>query len=319
MKLLVLIDLKDKYLDDLRESFSELEIVKSLEIEEQKKEIKDAEIVICGGNGLKEELLKAANNLQWIQSWSAGLDAFNNDQILEQLQEKEIKLCSSSGIHGDPIAEHVMGFLINYSRRLYDYYRMQQKKEWDFIQVDQLSGKSLAIIGLGSIGLEIAARAKAFNMTTLGVKRNFSENIDNIDELSYNHQLLEVLEKADYIVVTVPLTDETRDMFGEKEFAVMKKSAFFVNIARGGVVDEKALIKALERKEIAGAGLDVFAEEPLDSDSPLYQMENVYITPHVSGAHPDYNKNAIGIFKENLVRYLDEEELINLMDYSLGY
>ncbi|MFW5981289.1 MAG: D-2-hydroxyacid dehydrogenase [bacterium] len=318
MKLLVLIDLKEHYLHNLSKLY-DIEVVKALEFEDQKREIKDAEILITGGGGVSPQLLRLAVKLKWIQTWSAGLDAFINSEIINQLIEKDIIVSSSSGIHGEPIAEHVMGFLINYSRRLYDFYKMQESKEWKWLNTNQLSGKTIAIIGAGSIGQEIALKAKAFKMKIIAVKRDITETVDNFDEIYSNNDLLKVLPGADYVVATVPLTDETKGMFSEKEFKAMKDSAFFVNIARGEVVNEKALIKALGEKEIAGAGLDVFEKEPLDKDSQLYNLENVYITPHVSGSFPDYNKEAIKLFKENLERFIDGQKLMNLMDYNRGY
>ncbi|MEJ6950157.1 D-2-hydroxyacid dehydrogenase [Natronospora cellulosivora (SeqCode)] len=319
MKLLLLIDLKEKYINEIQDSFANVEILKCLKLEKQKREIVDAEIVISGGDGIKLELLEKAEKLNWIQAWSAGLDSFNNTATLNYLKEKGIKVTSTSGIHADPISEHVMGFLLNHSRRLYDFYELQKKQKWEWLTVNQLSGKTIAIIGIGSIGKEIAFKAKAFKMKTIAVKKNINESLDHIDELYSNKELLQLLPRADYVVVTVPLTDETRAMFGEKEFKAMKESAFFVNIARGEVVDEKAMIRAFEDGEIDGAALDVFEEEPLNINSPLYSLENVYITPHISGAYPDYNKNAIKIFKENLKRFNDGSDLLNLMDYAKGY
>ena len=177
----------------------------------------------------------------------------------------------------------------------------------------------MVIVGTGSIGREIARRARAFRMKTIGVKRRVEGKVDYIDELYNNDQLETALKQGDYIVVALPLTEETRDFITEKEFAVMKETAFFVNIARGEVVDEGALIKALREGKIAGAALDVFREEPLSPDSPLYELDNVYITPHISAVHPDYNLKAVRLFIENLKNYLEDREIRNLVDYSRGY
>lgn len=240
-------------------------------------------------------------------------------EALEILEEKNIRVASMSGIHGDPIAEHVMGFIINFNRQLYRFYDQQKEAKWEDLNVIQSVDKTMVIIGTGSIGQEIARRAKAFKMKTIGVKRTIKKQLDYFDELYSNEDLILALKQGDYLAVTVPLTEETEGMFAEKEFAAMKKSAFFVNIARGNVVNEKAMINALENGEIAAAGLDVFEKEPLPTDSPLYQLDNVYITPHISGAHPEYNRNATKIFIKNLRRHLAGEELINLVDYGRGY
>ncbi|MFP4662503.1 MAG: D-2-hydroxyacid dehydrogenase [Halanaerobiales bacterium] len=318
MKILVTIDLKEKYLDNIREVDSAIEISKKLDFKEQIKEIEDADIMISGG-GSNLDLLQKAGKLDWVQTWSAGVEDYTYDEVVEVLKEKGIRVASMSGIHGDPIAEHVMGFLINYNRKLYEFYDQQKENLWKDQKVTQLSGRTIVIVGTGSIGVEIARRAKSFKMKTIGVKREVNKEVDFIDELYSNQDLHRAISMGDYLVVTVPLTEETKYMFGEEEFKVMKESAFFVNIARGEIVNEKALIEALKNRTIAAAGLDVFEEEPLPVDSPLYGMDNVYITPHISGAHPDYNKNAISIFIENLKRYLNGEELINLVDYNRGY
>ncbi len=257
--------------------------------------------------------------MQVIQTWSAGVDKYMEEEVLQHLKARGIKLISMSGIHGDPIAEHVMGLIINYSRRLYDFYEAQKERKWLRLDVGQLAGKTMVIVGTGSIGREIARRAKAFRMRTIGVKRNIEGKIDYIDELYSNAQLEIALKQGDYIVIALPLTEETRGFIGRKEFAVMKETAFFVNIARGEVVDEGALIEALKEGRIAGAALDVFTEEPLSPDSPFYDLENVYITPHISAAHPDYNLKAVRLFIENLKSYLENREIKNLVDYNRGY
>jgi D-2-hydroxyacid dehydrogenase (NADP+) len=238
---------------------------------------------------------------------------------VEVLKRKGIKLVNMSGIHGDPIAEHVMGLIINYSRGLYRLYEYQQEQKWQRINVGQLEDRTMTIVGTGSIGREIARRAKAFKMKTIGVKRTIKNELEFFDRLFTDDDLQRALQEADYVVVTVPLTTETRGMFGEREFEAMKETAFFVNIARGAVVDEQAMIEALKKGIIAGAGLDVFEIEPLPADSPLYRLENVYLTPHISGLHPDYNLKAIRLFVDNLQRYSRGEKLLNLVDYGVGY
>jgi len=318
VKILVTIDLKEKYLNMIKDVGTDIDICKALDLEKQVEELRDADIMIAGGES-NQELLENANNLDWIQTWSAGVEDFTKSGVLEILEEKNIRVASMSGIHGDPIAEHVMGFIINFNRQLYRFYDQQKEAKWEDLKVIQSVDKTMVIIGTGSIGQEIARRAKAFKMKTIGVKRTIKKQLDYFDKLYSNEELISALKQGDYLVVTVPLTEETEGMFAEKEFAAMKKSAFFVNIARGNVVNESALINALKNGEIAAAGLDVFEKEPLPADSPLYQLDNVYITPHISGAHPEYNRNATRIFIENLKRYIAGEELINLVDYGRGY
>ncbi len=318
MKLLVTIDLKEKYMEMIRDAFPEILTVKALDPARQVEEIIDTDFLVTGFKP-DLELFKKGERLQVIQTWSAGVDKYMEEEVLQNLKARGIKLISMSGIHGDPIAEHVMGLIINYSRRLYDFYEAQKERKWLRLDVGQLAGKTMVIVGTGSIGREIARRAKAFRMRTIGVKRNIEGKIDYIDELYSNAQLEIALKQGDYIVIALPLTEETRGFIGRKEFAVMKQTAFFVNIARGEVVDEGALIEALKEGGIAGAALDVFTEEPLSPDSPFYDLENVYITPHISAAHPDYNLKAVRLFIENLKSYLENREIKNLVDYNRGY
>lgn len=318
MKLLVTIDLKEKYMEMIRDAFPEILTVKALDPARQVEEIIDTDFLVTGFKP-DLELFKKGERLQVIQTWSAGVDKYMEEEVLQNLKARGIKLISMSGIHGDPIAEHVMGLIINYSRRLYDFYEAQKERKWLRLDVGQLAGKTMVIVGTGSIGREIARRAKAFRMRTIGVKRNIEGKIDYIDELYSNAQLEIALKQGDYIVIALPLTEETRGFIGRKEFAVMKQTAFFVNIARGEVVDEGALIEALKEGGIAGAALDVFTEEPLSPDSPFYDLENVYITPHISAAHPDYNLKAVRLFIENLKSYLENREIKNLVDYNRSY
>ena len=318
MKLLVTIDLKEKYMEMIRDAFPEILTVKALDPARQVEEIIDTDFLVTGFKP-DLELFKKGERLQVIQTWSAGVDKYMEEEVLQNLKARGIKLISMSGIHGDPIAEHVMGLIINYSRRLYDFYEAPEERKWLRLDVGQLAGKTMVIVGTGSIGREIARRAKAFRMRTIGVKRNIEGKIDYIDELYSNAQLEIALKQGDYIVIALPLTEETRGFIGRKEFAVMKETAFFVNIARGEVVDEGALIEALKEGRIAGAALDVFTEEPLSPDSPFYDLKNVYITPHISAAHPDYNLKAVRLFIENLKSYLENREIKNLVDYNRGY
>ncbi len=319
MKIMVTIDLKEDYLSKIRETAPEALVVKAVDMENQKREIQNSEVIIAFGDSLSMELLPEAVNLKWLQSWAAGVDNFTTPEVMKQLIDNNVKLTTMSGIHGDVIAEHTMGLVISFSRKLHKFYEQQQKGIWQRLKVDQLEGKTMAIIGLGSIGMEISRKAQVFKMHTIGVKKNVNENIDCVDELYSNDELLSVLNKADYVVVIVPLTDETTHMFGKEEFQAMKETAYFINMARGQVVNEEELILALEEAWIAGAGLDVFEEEPLPAASPLYRLDNVLITPHVGGIHPDYHKKALQVFLKNLERYQQGLELENLVDYNRGY
>ncbi|HKL76350.1 MAG TPA: D-2-hydroxyacid dehydrogenase [Halanaerobiales bacterium] len=320
MKILFDFDISEEYVNRLKQLAPEAEFVVSDSEDKTKKEIVDSDLLF-DFRGIEREDIERAENLKWIQTWTAGVDKFMEDDFKKVLKEKDIILTNMSGVHSNVIAEHSLGFMINFSRRFCDFHEQKNNKDWNRLKVDQLAGKTLAVVGLGSIGSEIARKAKVFEMNVLGVNRSGEGDFDHVDKLYGQDELNKALELTDYVVVIVPLTPETEGMIGEKEFAAMKESAYFINMARGEVVDEPAMIEALREGKIAGAGLDVFAKEPLPQDSPLYELDNVLITPHVGGAFPGYNKKAIKIVEENLEKFVKgkKEEMINIIDYNLGY
>ena len=320
MKILFDFEISEEYVDRLQELAPEAEFVVSDDKDVIRKEIVDSD-VLFDFRGVEKEDIKKAEKLKWIQTWTAGVDKFMKDDFREVLEERDIILTNMSGVHSNVIAEHSLGFMINFSRRFCDFHEQKNNKVWERLKVDQLEDKNLAVVGLGSIGQEIARKAKVFEMNVLGVNRSGKGQFDFVDQLFSQNELSAALEMADFVVVIVPLTPETEGMIGKEEFEVMKDSAYFINMARGEVVDEPVMIEALREGKIAGAGLDVFANEPLAEDSPLYELDNVLITPHVGGAFPGYNKKAIKIVEKNLEKFVsgDLAEMINKIDYNLGY
>ncbi len=258
-----------------------------------------------------------SNKLKWVQSWSAGVDYLD----LDHLQKNDIHLTSASGVHAYPISETIFAYMLGFTRLIHTYIRQQQEKKWYHANLKaEIHEKTIGIVGVGEIGKETAKIAQAFGMKVLGV-RHSGRDVDYVDEMYTPSDLSLVLERSDFVVVTLPLTKETHHMFGKEQFAQMKNSAFFVNIGRGSIVDETALISALQQKEIGGAGLDVFESEPLQSDSPLWEMDNVIITPHSAGATEYYTNRVIqDIFIPNLKSYLVKgAPTINVFQHNLGY
>ncbi|MRR18516.1 MAG: D-2-hydroxyacid dehydrogenase, partial [Deltaproteobacteria bacterium] len=208
-----------------------------------------------------------------------------------------------------------------FSRRLGDFLRAQTEKRWahDYgYEADELTGRTLLIIGAGSIGSEIARKAKAFDMTVYGIK-NDPVPLEHFDRVAGTDALHGFLAESDYNVVITPLTARTYRMIGEKEFKAMKNSSIFINVSRGDTVDEAAMIEALRRGEIAGAGLDVFRDEPLPVSSPLWDMKNVFITPHMAGMSPHYMERAMEVFCDEFVAYRGGEKLRNVIGLDRGY
>jgi phosphoglycerate dehydrogenase-like enzyme len=267
------------------------------------------------GWDIPREAVQKADRLAWIHSTAAGVDQLLHPEV----RERDIVLTSSSGIH-QPLVEHVFAFILALHRRLHVAVRLQLQRRWDRRRMvgDEVAGKTLGILGLGTIGRDIAARAGAFGMRVVGTKRTPAP-VPGVERVLPPDGLPEVLRESDVVVVTLPLTPQTRGLLGEAEFRMMKPSAVFINVGRGAVVREAALVRALREGWIAAAALDVFEHEPLPADSPLYALENVILTPHVSGTSPRYLDRAVPLFCENLRRFLTGQPLLNLVDKERGY
>jgi phosphoglycerate dehydrogenase-like enzyme len=257
-----------------------------------------------------------SNRVKWIQTASAGIDYLP----LDLLEEKEILLTNSSGIHANGIAESIFGMLLSYTRGIGKALIAQQKAEWlERSALLELKDKTIMIVGTGQIGRQTGKLAKAFGMKTIGINRSGRE-VEYMDKQFTQESLKEVINEADIVVNILPLTNETQEIFDFDLFKQMKESAIFINVGRGGTVSTPDLMEALEKKEIAYAALDVFHEEPLPADHPLWQRKDVLITPHFSGMLEDYDKSLFPIFEENLKAYVDGKQLpVNLVDYKKGY
>lgn len=275
----------------------------------------EAEVIY--GLRFPENILERAPHLKWVQTSSAGVDTL----VGTKLWQCDVILTNASGIHAIPIREHVLGIMLMFVKYAPVYFANKQTKIWKQHMPDQLCGKTLGVVGLGRIGEAIARAAKVFDMRVVATRRFVTEHETSpvADTLYPSDKLLEMLEESDFVVVAVALTDETRKLIGERELRAMKPTAYIINIARGSVIDEAALTRALKEKWIAGAGLDVFEKEPLPQGSELWTLPNVIITPHVAGVMPDYNARAMEVFCENLRRYLAGQPLMNVIDRTRGY
>jgi len=267
--------------------------------------IDDAEIVVSFG--FEGELLEGAEHLEWIQALVAGVDQYD----FETLEEQGITLTNASGIHAEPIGEQVLGYMLAFERNIHTAVRQQGRGIWERFRGGELAGKTVGIVGLGAIGTRVAELAQPFDTTVIGTKANPDDAPDAVDEVFGPDGLHEVCQRSDYLVVACPLTDETRGMIGRWEFRMMKGDAVLINIARGEVVDQDAMVYALQQHSIGGAALDVFETEPLPQDSPLWGLSNVIVTPHMSGSTPEYMDRCAELFVENYRRYLDGEPLEN--------
>ncbi len=313
MKIVAAFDLSEKHVKRIEENYP-VKVVVCAEPAQLRKTIRDADIIISSWS-FPPRLIEAAPSLKWIHSVGAGVDGI----LTSDLVRSSVLITSSSGIHREPISEHVLTYMLCFSRGFHTFMRQQVQKKWNRIGLDELAGKTVGIVGLGEIGSEIALKAKCLGMRVVAVKRTVGEKPGFVDELWSAGRLKKLLEESDFIVLSIPLTKTTAGLIGDEEFKSMKKSAYFINIGRGRLVQEEKLIQALKEGLIAGAGLDVFEKEPLPTESELWEMPNVIITPHVAGSNPYYFARAMSIFEENLKRFLKGDELVNLVDKKLGY
>lgn len=272
--------------------------------------------VILGG--ISREEFRMARNLRWIQATGAGVDGL----LFPELVESDVILTNASGVHPIPIAEHTFALILAITRGLIKSFEGKRRKEWlhNEVFIDELYGKTIGIIGYGRIGQGIARLARGFGMRVIGLKRDPGKEVEVKPDVLLGKDSLDILLKeSDIVVIIVPLTKETYHMIGERELRLMKPTSILINVARGKVVDESALIKALKEKWIFSAGLDVFETEPLPPESELWGLDNVVITPHIAGLNPHYTDRLLDIFIRNLQAYPDISKMINVVDKRLGY
>ncbi len=282
----------------------------------------DTEILLTYGEDLTPEWIDKCRSLKWIQVISAGLDRMPFPAI----DRRGILVTNARGIHAIPISEYVMGMVLSIVRRFPQFFELQQNNDWDrSIRIDEAEGTTIGILGAGAIGSAIAERAKAFGMKTIGMNTS-GRPAAHFDEMAAREKMDRVLAESDFIVVIVPLTPDTNRMIGERELRLMKQTAWLINIARGDVVEEDALVRVLAEERIGGAVLDVFRQEPLPADHPLWQVKNCLLTPHVSGRSPKYMERAMAIFLQNLAVYRDRKvtgrtygNFVNRVDPARGY
>jgi phosphoglycerate dehydrogenase-like enzyme len=265
-----------------------------------------------------EELRRNAPKLRWLQLTSAGVDRAARSGLLDG----DLMVTSASGLHATPIGEYVLLQMLMFAKGAHRFVRAQAQREWVRYMPQELHGKTVGVVGLGHIGAEVARLANAFGCRVIATRRSATERTRGegpVDELLPPSDLAALLAESDFVVLSVPLTSETHHLIGETELRAMKPTGVLINIARGAVVDEAALVRALREGWIAGAGLDVFEREPLPPESELWSLENAIVSPHISGGTEIYNQRAAAIFCENLRRYLGGESLKNLADAARGY
>jgi len=247
--------------------------------------------------------------LEWVHSIQAGVDRFP----FEEFEAAGVALTNSTGIHDTSVGEFAVGLLLSFARRLHTYVRAQEDREWNHPPWDEpftLDGEHLCVVGLGTLGRGIAERADALGMHVTGIRRS-GEPTPHTEAVYGPDDLRAAIADAKFVALAVPLTDETEGLVGRGELEAMREDAYLLNVARGPVVVEDELVGALRDGEIAGAGLDVFETEPLPESSPLWEFEEVVVTPHRAAATRDYYRDVAELVAENVARIADGEELTN--------
>jgi len=267
---------------------------------------------------LNRSLFLMAPKLAWVHSRNAGLDGF----LFPELVESPVILTNGSGVFSPPLGEFALAAMLYFAKDFRRMIRNQAAGKWEPFDVLGLAGQTTGIVGYGDIGREVAWRAHAMGMRVLALKRHLppsGSDLGPVEKMYPSSELRAMITACDYVVVAAPLTAETHHLIGEAEFAAMKPDAVIVNVGRGPVIDEAAMVRALANGQIKGAGLDVFEREPLPVDSPLYKMENVLLSPHCADNTPDWLDNAMKFFLAQFERFRTGEPLLNVVNKKLGY
>lgn len=302
----------------LERDFPQLNVTVRHDYKDIEREIADVEIFV--GYSLRPGQLRHARKLRWIHSTAAAVHQLMSPELIES----DIVVTNARSVHGPVVAEHAIALVLALAKRLPACAQFQQQQHWAQNEVwaaepSEISGAVLAVIGIGSIGREVARLAKALGMRVLAVREHPERGADTADEVFSPASLNAVLARADFVVLAAPVTARTEHLIGPKQLKHMKHDAFLINVARGDLIDDDALIAALDERRIAGAALDVFDHEPLPRDSRYWRLPNVLITPHTAGLTSKMWNRQYVLLSENMRRYFAGEPLLNLVDKRSGY
>jgi len=312
--------LADADVDRLQKRFPGVSVVSIEDEDRLPAALADADVFL--GWLFPPEHFDRAARLRWMQTASAGVEG----NLFPAMLASDVILTSAAGLHAVSIPEHVLGQILVLARNFHEALRLQSRRQWDRFGViafaggvRELAGGNLLVLGAGAIGRNVARLGTALGMHVRVIRRDASRPVPGAEEVRPPSDLHEQLRWADTVVLAVPLTEETRGLIGAAELRAMRSEAFLINVARGEVVDDEALIAALRSGGIAGAALDVFSEEPLPAEHPFWDIPNLVLTPHVSGYTPRYFDKVLALFEDNLERFLAGRPLRNVVDKRLGY
>ena len=304
----------------MRARFPEMRIVHLPDLNGIERELVDTDLFM--GYTLAANLLAFAPKLKWIHAVSAGVTQF----MYPELRERRVILTNATTVHCVPIAQHILGVLVALARRFPDSMRYQRQARWAQnelwtapVKPRELRGQIVLFIGFGTIGRETARLVRPLDMRIWAVTHSGRGDRDLAERVLPTSKMHEALPEADFVVIAAPDTPQTRNMMGAREFAMMKRTSYLINVARGTLIEEPALIAALQGNLIAGAALDVTVKEPLPAESLLWKLDNAFITPHVSGATENTWEREEELVAENLKRWFSGRELLNIVDLSRGY
>jgi D-2-hydroxyacid dehydrogenase (NADP+) len=313
-RLLILLTLpkevRDFYAARLGERFPQLKIDVVDHYSKATPFMRWADVLLTFGPMLKDEVFREAPRLKWVQALGTGVDGVIDQPSLPP----NVVITNIRGIHGEPVSEAALTAMLALSRRLPDSVRCQDKRSWTRWPPKLIDGKTVGIYGVGLIAEALAPRCQALGMTVVGFTST-KRDLPGFDRMHLRSELMAVVKELDHLVLLVPYSEETRHSIDARVFAAMKPTSYLINLARGGIVDEDALIRALESGQIAGAALDVFQEEPLSADHPLWTTKNVIITPHLGGFCDVYAERALPSVEHNMNCFLrgDFDAMINLV------
>jgi phosphoglycerate dehydrogenase-like enzyme len=300
-------------LDEIRDA----NIQVAIDPQDLRRAAPEADVVLnCTGNGRHvEQIWPELRRLRWLHSLSAGVE----DQLFPAFRESDIPFTNARGVYAESLGEFAQAAILHFAKDLPRMAAAKEQHKWDPFDVEMIAGRTLTIIGYGAIGRAVAKRALAFGMRVLAIRRRMAPQNDDNVELRDSSQRLATIAESDYILMAAPLTAETRGSFGGPEFGAMKSSAVFINLGRGPVVDEPAMLDALESRRIRGAALDVYHQEPLPPEHPLWDLPNVLISPHCADHVEGWLESSMEFFLRNYRRFRAGDPLENVVDKHAGY
>lgn len=315
-KCLIYFELPEGYIAQLKQIANQFEFISCSDAPELGQHLADAEILATFTARFDAELLASAPHLKWIQAITAGID----NLPLKEIEERDIILTNTRGIHEIQMAEYAIAAMINLARNFHVMHRNQLKQKWDrTMPQSEIYGQVVGIVGLGSIGKEIARKASFLGMRVIGVRKE-PQAVEHVERIYGPEEMESVFKESDYVINLLPLTEDTKGIIDKHYFSAMKASACFINIGRGPTVNQDDLVEALKTKRIAGLVADVYQEEPLPEDSALWKLENVILTPHIAGVSPNYMMRAMEVMQHNLKAYVQKSgEMLNLIDLKKAY